>query len=136
MTTDIPNWMKAKMEKESIKAKPKRKAVAKKPRAAKPPKPPKPPRPPKLDWTVAVKIYESKAKNPKLRRGVIAHLRYRGERVHTLTGALAESTLKEEAKVLNERKYTPDCSRVKLYCEMNDGERTRLAAKHSPELQF
>ena len=132
MTADVPNWMKAKMEKESIKAKPKTKAAAKKPRAIKPPKE----RKVRPAWTVAIKIYESKAKNPKLRRGVIAHLRYKGMRVFTLTGATAEATLRHKADEWNKAEYTPDTSTKKLYCEMSDADRVMLASKHSPELNF
>lgn len=134
MKTDfIPNWMKRKMEAESIKpkAEPKVKPAARK--RSKAPKEPKAPKPP---WTVVARVYESKARNPKLRRGVICHLRYKGKRIHTVNGATAQANLEAQAKKWNESGYVPEISTVRLLSEISDTERTKLALRDSPELNF
>lgn len=100
------------------------------------PKAPKEPKAPKPAWTVVTRVYESKAKNPKLRRGVICHLRYKGKRIHTVNGATAQANLEAKAKEWNASGYAPEISTVRLLSDMSDAERTKLALRDSPELQF
>jgi hypothetical protein len=92
----------------------------------------------KPDWTVRKGIYKSVAKlQGGVVKNVISHLRYKGKRVHTLRGPMSEEILNAEAaRLINNRANLGEFKVVKLYMEMTDAERAKLANKHSPELIF
>ncbi len=117
-----PNWMTAK---EQAEMKPTKARKAKKPPKEKVIKP---------AWTVVTRVFKSEAKRARFAKRVISHLKFRGRRVHSLAGPLSESTLKATAASYNLNGYTPETASVRLYCEMNDSDRLKLAQEHSPQL--
>lgn len=62
------------------------------------------------------------------------HLNYEGSCVHVLAGPNAERALNEQAEAFNAKNYEPKMVKGKLYPELTQKQREKLAYKSSPEL--
>lgn len=63
-------------------------------------------------------------------------LHYEGVRVHSLHGLQAEDSLRSIAKQWNEQGYEPRFVKGKIYLDMSQQEKLKLAMLSSPPLPF
>lgn len=95
-----------------------------------------------LKWTVTTheKRKENKAapvSSPtRFESEFTSWLRYEGRKVHSLTGKNGQSILEAAAADYNARNYEPKLEDGKIYLELSQSQRDKLAQKFSPTLPF